>query len=664
MAACYLLIYTGMGIAAGPNVPRDGLALWYDFSTTRSFRGEPTTNLVPGTYDYGLYAYASGPSNVTVLSETLASVAAKRYTITNVVNVARAAIYPSLSINTTYTFSLKWKYNGTNTTSPQIAITASKGNPEVNGSNSFASETLTTTAIGYGWYKSVYTFSLSASPTGGAILTHGIVTGSDSTYLNNTFDIYEVQFEVKPYATAYSVGTRGTTVATGGGVIDLSGQGSSGELVNGPTFSSSSGGILVFDGTNDYLALGANSATAFNSTTTAFSIEVSFLVPPNHSKTNPAAIFDRYRFGLYYNYSTNTAYIAYVNKGYDDTGNYSPTTQDSRPLNPKGAWNHLVVTYTRSGDSASIALYDNGSATPITASSTRISGYPLSNAYVGNSEHLSSTYYWFEGSISTLRIYQRALTPSEVVQAYNANRQRFSSVTSTVRSGLVLHLDAANRDSYRGSGTTWTDLSGYGYNGTLTNGPVFRTGNGGAIAFDGTNDYVTFGDITSTDFGIGDFTVSCWVFLPSGMVENNNFFKGIVVKKGANAANAGYGIYYNTGQKKFLWSTADGTSAYERYSTNTWVNLLDSWSNIVMVRQSGATNNGHFYVNSVIESIASSVVMCNVNNDYNLLVGGSSTLYVDYFLQGSVSLVQIYNRALSAAEVLQNYNATRARFGL
>ena len=59
-----------------------------------------------------------------------------------------------------------------------------------------------------------------------------------------------------------------------------------------------------------------------------------------------------------------------------------------------------------------------------------------------------------------------------------------------VENGLVLHLDAADSNSYPGSGTVWTDLSGNGYNGTLTNGPTFSSSNRGGIVLDGTNDYI------------------------------------------------------------------------------------------------------------------------------------------------------------------------------
>ena len=69
---------------------------------------------------------------------------------------------------------------------------------------------------------------------------------------------------------------------------------------------------------------------------------------------------------------------------------------------------------------------------------------------------------------------------------------------TVVTNGLVLALDAADRNSYPGSGTAWTDISGRGNTGTLTNGPTYSSANGGSIVFDGTNDYVDCGSINFT----------------------------------------------------------------------------------------------------------------------------------------------------------------------
>ena len=240
--------------------------------------------------------------------------------------------------------------------------------------------------------------------------------------------------------------------------------------------------------------------------------------------------------------------------------------------------------------------------------------------------------------------------------AINYNRPQI------VTNGLVLCLDAADVQSYGGSGTTWTDRSGNGSNGTLTNGPTFDSANGGGLAFDETNDYINFGNATNTNFGSDNFTIECVAYIDPNV--SNDTYKGLVIKKGAGAANAGYGLYYNTSKEKFLWSTANGSSNSEVFSTNTWSSIENNYAHIVMVRDSAATNNGHFYINGVYESLASTASIKDVDNTYNLVVGASSTLYSQYYLKGKVSQVKLYNKALTASEVLQNYNATRGRFGL
>jgi hypothetical protein len=86
-----------------------------------------------------------------------------------------------------------------------------------------------------------------------------------------------------------------------------------------------------------------------------------------------------------------------------------------------------------------------------------------------------------------------------------------------VTSGLVLCLDAANRKSYSGTGTTWSDLSGNNYNGTLTNGPTFNGANGGSIVFDSTDDFVNVGNIGT----ITSFTVLVWCY-PTSVINFRN----------------------------------------------------------------------------------------------------------------------------------------------
>ena len=99
---------------------------------------------------------------------------------------------------------------------------------------------------------------------------------------------------------------------------------------------------------------------------------------------------------------------------------------------------------------------------------------------------------------------------------------------SIITQGLVLALDAADRNSYPGSGTTWTDLSGNGNTGTLTNGPTYNSANGGSIVFDGSNDYVNFSYNSSLNIGGLNITLSSWV-RPTSLV-NLNAGGGIIVR--------------------------------------------------------------------------------------------------------------------------------------
>ena len=221
-----------------------------------------------------------------------------------------------------------------------------------------------------------------------------------------------------------------------------------------------------------------------------------------------------------------------------------------------------------------------------------------------------------------------------------------------VSSGLVLCLDAANKVSYPGSGTVWTDLSGNNNTGTLTNGPTFSGGNMGSIVFDGTNDYLSFnnsGTTTPFDFGNGNMTCMFWM-LSSGWADNAS--RGVISKK-ASDSTSGWVIYndggYPTklnarlgGQNNFVTSTSVSTSVYQCWSLTRSSTTL-TW-----------------YCNGVLDSTDTNT--SNISDTTVELQVGRSQTWNGYF-KGNISNVMFYNRALSAAEVLQNYNATKGRFG-
>jgi hypothetical protein len=218
-----------------------------------------------------------------------------------------------------------------------------------------------------------------------------------------------------------------------------------------------------------------------------------------------------------------------------------------------------------------------------------------------------------------------------------------------VTNGLVLALDAADKNSYPGTGTTWTDVSGNANTGTLTNGPTFSNGNGGSIVFDGTNDYVTRSSVAT------------------------NLSTGVSMEM----------VFKSTDMN----SRAQGFMQYNILGTNHYINFYTSgvgtlrWETWVPVPTGGAfyssttlSNNTWYHAIGTYNSNGSSVLYINGSNvgtgtysaaSYSATYTTTFTIgeYAGY-LSGNVALARIYNRALSATEVLQNYNATKPRFGL
>jgi hypothetical protein len=218
----------------------------------------------------------------------------------------------------------------------------------------------------------------------------------------------------------------------------------------------------------------------------------------------------------------------------------------------------------------------------------------------------------------------------------------FSHSPRIATSGLVFYLDAANPQSYPGSGTTWRDLSGNGNNGTLNNSPGFNSDNGGSIVFDGSDDYVTFPVITNTIFSI-DF----WY-----KMGGNDGTYGYFASSGSNGlaiseGGGGDGLVYG----KFYYWQGNANVLADIPSTTDW--------NHICVLINTSTNNIDLYGNGIILGNFTVSATTPSVSDIGRFVGGNS-----HFLKGNLASYKIYNRALSASEVLQNYESTKARFGL
>ena len=239
-----------------------------------------------------------------------------------------------------------------------------------------------------------------------------------------------------------------------------------------------------------------------------------------------------------------------------------------------------------------------------------------------------------------------------------------SVAPNIITDGLVLYLDAANTKSYPGSGTTWTDIAA-GNNGTLTNGPTFNSANGGSIVFDGTNDYyLTTTNILPT--GLNPYTLDTWFYQPGPLTFSGSFGSKIGVLFSGNTNNT---------PEVFLTDNLTGSGAPSTIGIGTYgapttpsggVGFnssfpTQSWHNITITRD--PSYNVNIYKNGVLlgsGSITNSYVSARLYQGGAPAGGSSWSAYVNI----RHASTKIYNRALSATEILQNYNATKTRFGL
>ena len=215
-------------------------------------------------------------------------------------------------------------------------------------------------------------------------------------------------------------------------------------------------------------------------------------------------------------------------------------------------------------------------------------------------------------------------------------------------SGLVLALDAANTKSYPGSGTTWTDLSGRGNTGTLVNGVGYSASNGGALSFDGSNDYIDLGTSYST---LQPQTATLGVWYKQSSVAT---YYGIC---GWCFYGYGGGFLIDTGFNIPSINIGNGSWS-SQLSSN--ITLSTSSYAYVVGTYDGASLK--IYVNGILANSQNLVTTIGYTSR-GFAIGGYYGSTSNSF-PGNISIAQMYNRALTAAEISQNFNATRSRYGI
>ena len=435
---------------------------------------------------------------------------------------------------------------------------------------------------------------------------------------------------------------------------DLSGEGNHATLVNSPTYSSSNGGYLSFDGNDDH---GTLPAIDLSGNELTFSIwtysqasggQSSLIFLGDSTATAKGRILN-----IHLPYGTTY----YYDKGFDGSSydRMSGGLQTSDHLNQWVNW-----TFTANASTGSMKIYRNASLYASATGKTKTFTNANGDIRVIAKRGTDSAHY--DGFISQILLYKKELSASEVLQNYNATKGNYFG--DIITTNLVVYLDAGKYNSYTGGGNNWTDISGNSNNFTLTNSPTFNSDFGGIITLDGTNDYaISATDASFMDFGTGDYSFGVWL-------RQSSFGTGeaVISSEADNGTNTdgswvldnlnGYNFFTNT-SGNYYRHFIRGSSSSTTLTTGRTAKAVDTWYYVVWVADRTA-NTGKLYVNGVLDITESSYTSVDVDNKY-LRIGGGNT---HGSLDADVGQVHIYKgKALSASEVLSNYNATKDTYG-
>jgi hypothetical protein len=394
----------------GPKIVRDGLVLNLNAGDTKSFRGEPTVNLAynsNGIIDWNISNLVAAVSRIEITTNSI-------YRITSTTGGAfRIAFNASKLINAkTYTLSYTYKIisGGTTFSMSDWCDTALFNRVDIDY-NSYKFSSASGTRSTYDTIYRFMDFNISA---------------------NTIVEIWDLQLEEKPYSTPFVNGTRGSTVATGGGWSDRSGNGNHGELVNGVGYNSGNSGSLVFDGVDDRINIG-NTITSIN--TSELSIELFFRTNISTSNVNILIGWHNTQtshgyicLGNFTGHWSNES-ISFYNQGTSTTDLSFAYTNGHSFLQDTN-WHHTIFVLNTNNyriyiDGSEVTIntsFRNGS--PSTTFPNNLFGYgstPSVALGVGGSQPSYGNI-----NIASTKIYNRALTPTEVLQNYNATKSRFN----------------------------------------------------------------------------------------------------------------------------------------------------------------------------------------------------------------------------------------------
>jgi hypothetical protein len=402
-----------------------------------------------------------------------------------------------------------------------------------------------------------------------------------------------------------------------------------GTFTNGPVYDIANKGSVYFDGVDDRISFSFNSALDISQSIT---IEA-YIKPQSYPTAGGGGMIVTKVASYYLEFGSNGKIRVYF------FGVNSPGYHESVNTVPLNKWTHTVVTRDISNNT--INIYINGILDRTVSSIT-------GNITVQQTQSLTmgghnGGGYLFVGLITCGKIYNRALSSTEILQNYNVTKKRFSPEENIVKNGLVLYYDAGNNLSYAGTGNTAFSVAGIGYTATLLNGPTFTSTAGGGFVFDATFKYILMPSVIDSN---NDLTVSFWNRrLSTGSIHN--LLHGV-------DQSAYFQVRYNASNAvQLVKSNAADMGSFTGYTSTANNDVY------LTVRFTKSSNTYDLYINgSYISSITNAQTF--VTNGPLL---GSGYPGSEHF-NGYIYSFTYYNRVLTSTEILQNYNALKSRYGL
>jgi hypothetical protein len=459
--------------------------------------------------------------------------------------------------------------------------------------------------------------------------------------LSNTI-VYDSSFNSNGALLYLNAGDSASYSGSGTTWTDLSTYQNNATLTNSPPWTNvGTGSYFSFNGTNQFAPVTTSKMNVdYTGKTTMFAIRT--------VNANTGNAIYRNLFGGDGNNRNFNTYMYHVS---GSTWQINFSTGPAPPwASPQSAsftvtdnqWIIVAATQTTGGV---VTFYVNGQqiGTPVT-------GVTFSQFINSGIEAVARSDNYWRGDMGVCAIYSRALTADEIKQNYNALNNIYSPVTNN----LVAYYNPELTTSYPGTGTTLFDISGNGLNGTMSN----LTFTDPYLTYNGTNATTSVADSTLLEPGTGDFTVEAWVYY-SAITGSSRVVAGKT--DGGNSADWSYGIRTQSNGSTYLEvgnGTTSITSPTYTVSTGQWYQIVGVWTNV-------ASNSIELYVNGVSQG-SNSHSFASVKNSTRPLYFGSfdgGATFGQWF-NGRMGIVRYYSTALTAAQVLQNYNANRGIYGL